>query len=104
MFSRKEEEWYKKFQEGTFGVKGWKGRSKEILKPFSSDEKMNLKDKLDNLGEKIGREWAKDNSVRKIDTPMLQGWGKELLAAKDKGAETLIQEIDRLENEVNRIL
>jgi hypothetical protein len=102
--SRKEEEWYKKFQEGSFVVKGWKSRTREIVKPFASSEKDRLEEKLHHLGEKIGREWSKDNSVRRIDTPMLQTWGNELLAAKDKGAAVLIEEIERLEKDVDQLL
>ncbi|MBF0257479.1 MAG: hypothetical protein HQK62_01360 [Desulfamplus sp.] len=104
MYSREEENWFKKFQEGTFLVKGWKSRIKDTLKPFSSPEKENLHQQLEILGEKIGREWSRDNSLRRIDTPMLQKWGNDLLAAKDGGSEILVSEIKRLNAEVERLL
>ncbi|MBF0203172.1 MAG: hypothetical protein HQK67_02420 [Desulfamplus sp.] len=104
MYSREEEDWFKKFQEGTFLVKGWKGRMKETLKPFSSPEKESLGKQLEMLGEKIGREWSRSNSVRRIDTPMLQKWGDALLSAKDRGAGSLIREIENLNSEVDRLL
>ena len=31
MSTQEEQEWYKKFYEGTFLAKGWKGRMEEIL-------------------------------------------------------------------------
>jgi hypothetical protein len=31
MATKKEKEWYKKFMDGTFVVKGWKSREKELL-------------------------------------------------------------------------
>ncbi len=104
MVNRKEEEWYKKFNEGSFVVKGWKARTKEILKPFVSPERDVLKEKLVRLGEKIGREWAKDNSVRRIDTSMLQTWGDDLVAARKKGADALVEKIERLDMDVDQLI
>ena len=104
MYSREEEDWFKKFQEGTFLVKGWKGRMKETLKPFSSHERDRLHKHLEMLGERIGREWSRENSVRRIDTNMLQRWGDNLLAAKDGGSEALVNEIKRLNAEVDKLL
>lgn len=104
MVSKKEEDWFKKFQEGTFGVKGWKARTREILKPFASPEKETLQEELEELGEQIGREWAKDNDTRRIDTPMLQKWGKELVGVKEKGADHLRREIEKVKADVTSLL
>jgi len=104
MFSKKEEEWYKKFEDGTFVIKGWRSRTKEIIKPFVSPEREMLKEKLDRLGEKIGREWARDNSIRRIDTPMLQSWGNDLVAARREGADALVRKIESLEVDVDHLL
>lgn len=104
MYSKEEEEWFKKFQEGTFLVKGWKSRIKETLKPFSSPEKEKLQQQLEKLGERIGREWSKNNAIRRIDTTMLQKWGDTLLAAKDRGSNVLVSEIERLNSEVDKLL
>ncbi len=54
--------------------------------------------------EKIGREWARDNSVRRIDTSMLQQWGEELRAAKKKGPSDLDDAILDIGARVDRIL
>ncbi|MBF0201643.1 MAG: hypothetical protein HQK66_10090 [Desulfamplus sp.] len=100
----KENEWYKKFQEGTFVIKGWKARTNEILKKIPYDEREDLKGKLELLGDKIGREWARDNSVRRIDNTMLQTWGNDLLAVTEGGGSALMEKIDSVESEVDRLL
>jgi hypothetical protein len=76
MTSKQEQAWFKKFYEGTFLVKGWKAQMKELLQDFQGDDKDALRDLLGNLGEKIGREWAKDNAVRRIDTPKAPTMGR----------------------------
>ena len=104
MTSKKEEEWYKKFQEGTFLVKGWKSRMKELLRGFDDSDKASMGDLLANLGEKIGREWSKDNEIRRIDTTLLQQWGENLRTAKKDGRDGLKSEIRKIDAEVDDIL
>ncbi len=104
MYSKEEENWFKKFQEGTLLAKGWKARVKEIIKPFRSPERERLQQELEILGEQIGREWAKDNNIRKIDTKMLQNWGESLVAAKDRGADSLIDEIQEIRVNVDKLI
>jgi len=104
MGTKDEEEWFHKFYEGTFLIKGWKSRMKELLQPFPSAEKEEMRDLLDNLGEKIGREWAKDNRVRRVDTPLLQRWGQDLTNAKRKGPDVLVEAIRNLDTEVDDFL
>lgn len=104
MYSKEEENWFKKFQEGTLLAKGWKSRVKEIIKPFRSPERERLQQELEILGEQIGREWSKDNSIRKIDTKMLQNWGESLVAAKDRGADSLIDEIQEIRVNVDKLI
>ncbi len=103
MSAKDEREWFKKFYEGTFLVKGWKIRMKEILQSVRPDGKGEIRSSLEILGEKIGREWAKENDVRRIGTPMLQKWGEQLNTAKrdPAGLEKKIREIDA---EVDKIL
>lgn len=59
---------------------------------------------LDSLGEKIGREWAKDNRVRRVDTPLLQKWGQDLRNAKREGPDVLAKAIMKLDTEVDELL
>jgi hypothetical protein len=104
MATKDQQEWYKKFYEGTFLVKGWKARMNEVLKGLSPEDKGNMGELLENLGKKIGMEWAKPNDVRKIDTAQLQRWGKDLQKAKEKGAKSLATQIQQLDDEVNKEL
>ena len=104
MSSKQEQEWFKKFYEGTFLVKGWKKQMKELLNDFQGEERDALKDRLGRLGEKIGREWAKDNAVRRIDTANLQQWGESLTNARKKGPDFLTAEIRTIANTVDEML
>ena len=77
----------------------------EVLQPFSPAEKDKMRGQLDNLGEKIGREWARgQQGSRRVDTPMLQKWGKDLQNAKDKGPDALAETIRNLDTEVDHVL
>ncbi len=104
MATRHEKEWYRKFQEGTFLIRGWQSRKKEILETVPTPQKKKVDALLDGLGEKIGKEWAKDRSVRRIDTPTLQHWGEKLRKSRKKGADTLVAEIRNLDTEVDDML
>lgn len=104
MTSKQEQEWLKKFYDGTFLVKGWKAQMRELLKDFQGDEREALGGRLSDLGEKIGREWAKDNAVRRIDTAKLQQWGKRLTSARNIGPDALIAEIRNIAGSVDEML
>lgn len=104
MQSKKEEEWFRKFYEGTVLVKGWKQRTEDIVETVTAANQEEIRDRLVNLGEKIGREWAKDNNVRRIDNAMLKQWGEDLSKAKDNGFGALSETISKLDAEVARIL
>ena len=101
MADKHQQEWYKKFYDGSFLVQGWKSRIKEILQGLSPEEKREMGEQLENLGKKIGMEWARDNAVRKIDTSQLQQWGKNLQKAGQKGPAALAGRIRQLDEEVD---
>lgn len=102
MSIKNEDEWYRKFQNGTLLIKGWKARIKEILKEMPEDRQDALRVELEQLGEKIGREWAKDDKIRKIDTLQLQRWGNELKAAKRQGPEALEVKLREIGEDVHQ--
>lgn len=104
MANKDQQEWYKKFYEGTFLVKGWKSRMKDVLKGLSPEDRGEMGELLETLGKKIGMEWARDNDVRKIDTAQLQRWGKELQNASQKGSEALADRVQQLNGEVDKKL
>lgn len=101
MDAKNKEEWFRKFYEGTFLVKGWKARMQEILHKIPADKQEHVRELLDNLGRQIGTEWAKDNNVRRIDSSMLKQWGKDLREAGDKGADDLIEKIHAISKEAD---
>jgi len=104
MIKKTEEENYQKFLTGVFLIKGWNARAKEIVQAVSDKDKAEIKQLLAELGEKIGREWAKDKSVRKIDTDMLRKWGGKLKEAVAMDPDYLVKQLKRLDYEVNNIV
>jgi hypothetical protein len=80
------------FYEGNWLAKGWRDQSASLIEKVCSPVKAGVEAKLAELGKVIAAEWAKDNSVRKINTGHLQEWGNQLKAAKslDDGSGTKI--------------
>ncbi len=104
MLKNTEEERFQKFLKGTFLIKGWNARSEEILQATAGKNRDEIKALLSRVGVKIGREWARDSNVRRIDTPMLQKWGKELKEAGEAGPDRLVGRLRNLAGEIDRIV
>jgi hypothetical protein len=104
MIKKTEDENYQKFLKGTFWIKGWDVRAKEILTVVPDGNKVEIKNLLSELGEKIGREWSKDPLVRKIDSGMLRKWGNELKKVIAEDQADLVKYLRVLEEKVNKIL
>lgn len=104
MTTKHEKEWYRKFQEGTFLIRGWQSRKKDILAAVPAAKKKEVDDLLETLGRKIGKEWAKEKHLRRIDTTMLQRWGEGLKKSKKKGPDVLLADIEKLDADVNDML
>jgi hypothetical protein len=104
MISKQEQNWLKKFYEGTFLVKGWDAQVTDLLQDFEGEERDAIEDLLGNLGRKIGREWSKDNAVRRIDTAKLQQWGANLKSARKNGTDALTEEIRTIDQAADEIL
>ena len=102
--SADERKWYKTFQEGNMLADGWVDISKDILAKLPAEEHPEHQKSLLQLGDKIGREWAKNNSTRKIDTDMLKKWGKQLKDASKKDPESLTLAITSIDRQVDGIL
>jgi regulator of sirC expression with transglutaminase-like and TPR domain len=99
-----QEENYQKFLKGVFFIKGWRAREKEILQFIPDHDKPEMEKFLSELGEKIGREWSKDTRVRKINSGMLQKWGKQLKEAVAVDPENLVARLKIIDHEVNKII
>lgn len=102
--SREEQQWYKHFQEGILFFDGWASISEEVLTVFPEHHQKAHQQMMQRIGIKIGTEWAKDNSVRKIDTAMLKQWGDVLRNARSHGPEKTLAALEEIETEVDLIL
>lgn len=99
-----EKEWFVTFLEGTFYADGWQEISSDILVKISSEERERRKIILNELGYKIGSEWCKGNTSRKIDTAMLKKWGGLLKSTAAEEPHLLAQVIEDIDGEVNSLI
>ena len=102
--SEEERHWYSKFQNGLIFFSGWKEISEEILAYLPPEERSEIQHHLEVMGVRIGTEWAKANSERKIDTDQLHAWGNSLRQARKLGARQLSETIKIITLEVDAIL
>ena len=102
--SPEEQKWFRIFQEGTFLIDGWQAITEELLASTPENLREHQKKRLDQLGLKIGLEWSKDNDIRRVDTRMLQQWGKALKKTAKKNPKQLPEVIVSIDQEVNNIL
>lgn len=99
-----EKEWYDKFQNGLLFFDGWQQISSDILACLPPEEKGGARFLLKTIGVKIGTEWSRDNSIRKIDTDQLQSWGKRLKKARKESVTLVADTLKRIASEVDAIL
>ena len=99
-----EQKWYKVFQEGNVLSEGWVTISTNILMKVTPSQQKEQQEALYELGDKIGREWAKNNEVRKINTNMLKKWGKILEDAATNQPEKLAIAIADVNSQVDAAL
>lgn len=102
--SPEERQWFIKFIEGTFYADGWQEIADDILVQLPDDLRRQKELKLNELGNKIGREWCKDNNVRKIDTSMLKKWGYLLKSTAQEDPHLLANLIDHIDGEVDSLI
>lgn len=99
-----EKYWFKVFQEGNILAIGWQEISAEIMAKTPPEQRLEQKIALDNLGRKIGMEWSRPNSVRKVSSSMLQEWGSILRKTAKKNPQQLAQAIVFIDREVDGVL
>ncbi len=99
-----ERKWYKTFQEGTFLIAGWKEISKEILESTPPELREHQRQRLEQLGRKIGMEWSRENAVRRVDNKMLKEWGDTLKKTARTNPEHLPEVIASIDEQLNSIL
>ncbi len=104
LLDEKEREWFATFQEGTLFFDGWQEISDDVVTNVPEIKKIKAQTTMIILGIKIGCEWSKDNSIRKISNSMLIDWGDELRQAAKKLPESLPLVINAIESEVDKLL
>ena len=102
--SQEEQKWFETFQKGTFLIDGWQAIVEELLASTPEGLRGNQKRRLDQLGIKIGLEWSRDNTIRRVDNKMLQQWGEALKKTAKKNPEQLPEIIVFIDQEVDDIL
>ena len=100
----REDDWYRRFWEGALLVPGWRARSDEILRSIPREERDSVGERLDRLGTVIGREWARDNRVRRVDNARLEAWGARLHGESERGGRGVVAVLDEIEDELQGLL
>ena len=98
------QKWLRTFYQGSFFVKGWNSIKHELHSKVGSQQHEEISQLLDELGELIGREWAKDNHIRKIHTNDLKQWGDHLRQAGKLSTEEMTAAIYAIREEACRRL
>ncbi len=94
--------WVVRFYEGDTRVPGWIDITVRILERLPESEHAWVAGRLSELGGRIAREWAKDNSVRRLNTRSAAVWRDVLLEALARGE--LPEYLDRLSDDVDALL
>ncbi|WP_457574732.1 hypothetical protein [Desulfolithobacter sp.] len=102
--SERERAWLETFYKGNMLADGWERITEEILSKTPREMQEEQKKVLEVLGEKIGREWCRDNEVRRIDTRMLRLWGERLKQAAEEDPRKLVEVIRKIDQKVDEIL
>jgi hypothetical protein len=102
--STQEKEWFVTFIEGTFFAEGWQQIADTLIVKLSDEERQQKQQQLNELGNKIGREWCKNNGTRKIDTDMLKKWGEMLESSAQDDPQLIVKIIDHIDGEVNSLI
>ena len=81
---------------------GWDDISGSVLVDLEPAQFRRLDQKLSHIGVQISGEWAKDNSVREIDSRMLSLWAGVMQA--DFSAEYRVRAVDLIAQDVALLL
>jgi hypothetical protein len=100
-------DWIQKFYGGSWGVAGWVDTGNGLLAQVTGPRHRSIRDKWDSVGVEVAGEWAKDNSVRRLDTDQVSNFRTAILdaAQQDSGDGSAIEaRIDELKGEVDRLV
>jgi hypothetical protein len=92
--------WVQSFYKGNLMAAGWTKYSQTTLEDVKADDaRPLLLKKINRLGKLIAQEWAKHDSVRKINTTDLKRWNDAITDARRKDDGTgqgILSAIDRI--------
>lgn len=94
--------WVTRFYTGYGAVPGWLDMTAQVLQRIPAVEHDAIEARLLELGSRIGAEWAKDNSVRLLNTRSAGVWRDALLEALARNE--LNAYLDRLSADVDALL
>ena len=94
--------WVSRFYTGYGAVPGWLSMTQQVLQRLPPEQRAPIEMRLFELGSRIGAEWAKDNSVRLLNTRSAGVWRDALLEALTRGE--LDAYLDRLDADVGALL
>ncbi len=94
--------WVARFYTGYGAVPGWLTMTSGVIQRLPSAEHDAIESRLYELGGRIGAEWAKDNSVRRLSTRSAGVWRDALLEAFRRNELTAY--LDRLSADVDALL
>lgn len=95
-------DWVIRFYKGHLLVGGWQAQQATLAKLMTPEEFAAVEERMAHLGQIVSAEWAKDNSVRRIDSRILELWGKVLKRAS--GEHRAGAALDRLTEDAEAIL
>jgi len=102
--SPEEKTWFRTFQEGNILSIGWQEISAEILAKTPAEQQQAQRAALEQLGNKIGIEWSRPNTIRKVNSSMLLEWGDILRTTARKNPQQLAKAIAYIDQEVDAVL
>ena len=94
--------WVIRFYEGYTSVPGWLDMTEQVLARIPPREHDWVTGRLLELGGRIGREWAKDNAVRLINTRSAAVWRDALLEALAR--DELAAYLDLLSGDIDALM
>lgn len=92
--------WVVDFYQGTLLYpQGWTKLSATVLAMSSPSHQLEIAPRMGEAGRLIAAEWAKDNSIRRIDNRLLSLWGSVIQVADSDAKRT--ETIDLIVSDVN---
>lgn len=94
--------WVARFYRGYNLIPGWANISDRVIAEVPGEEREQVSARMRVLGAELSGEWAKDNSLRRINTRMIAVWRDAFTEAM--GQDEVLDFLARLEGDVQLLL